>query len=162
MRNKSVHRVEGGEGVIGSQTPPSSLVKSIVSSTGGFQVPPKGADCWAPPPGQNPVKPLVRIWRFMAVMTDIETIKRNKKTIKLQNINQKYMRNKLHWLITFCEIHSLPCTIQGRESIRVWFKFKSNNLCINLACLSVCFYPINVKTAEPIGPNFLWDLAWLQ
>ena len=21
-------------------------------------------------------------------------------------------------------------------------------------CLSVCLYPINVKTAEPIGPNF--------
>ena len=32
------------------------------------------------------------------------------------------------------------------------------NLYINLACLSVslfvCFYPINVKTAEPIGPKF--------
>ena len=25
---------------------------------------------------------------------------------------------------------------------------------INLACLSVCLYPINVKTAEPIGPKF--------
>ncbi len=25
---------------------------------------------------------------------------------------------------------------------------------INLACLSVCLYPINVKTAEPIRPNF--------
>ena len=22
-----------------------------------------------------------------------------------------------------------------------------------------CFYPIHVKTAEPIGPNFLWDLT---
>ena len=32
------------------------------------------------------------------------------------------------------------------------------NLYIDLACLSVCLfvclYPINVKTAEPIGPNF--------
>ena len=28
------------------------------------------------------------------------------------------------------------------------------NLYINLACLSVCLYPINVKTAEPIGPKF--------
>jgi len=27
-------------------------------------------------------------------------------------------------------------------------------LYINLACLSVCLYPINVKTAEPIGPKF--------
>ena len=25
-------------------------------------------------------------------------------------------------------------------------------------CLSVCLYPINVKMAEPIGPNFLWDI----
>ena len=25
---------------------------------------------------------------------------------------------------------------------------------INLACLSVCLYPINVKTAEPIRPKF--------
>ena len=25
---------------------------------------------------------------------------------------------------------------------------------------SVCFYPINVKKAETIGPTFLWDLAW--
>ena len=38
----------------------------------------------------------------------------------------------------------------------------SSNLYINLACLSVflfvclfvCLYPINVKTAEPIGPKF--------
>ena len=33
-------------------------------------------------------------------------------------------------------------------------------------CLSVwgfvCLYPINVKTAEPIGPKFLWDLTWPQ
>ena len=27
-------------------------------------------------------------------------------------------------------------------------------LYINLACLSVRLYPINVKTAEPIGPKF--------
>ena len=26
----------------------------------------------------------------------------------------------------------------------------------------VFLYPINVKTAEPIGPTFLWDLAWPQ
>ena len=26
-----------------------------------------------------------------------------------------------------------------------------NNL---LVCLSVCLYPINIKTAEPIGPKF--------
>ena len=28
------------------------------------------------------------------------------------------------------------------------------HLYINLACLSVCLYPINVKTAEPIRPKF--------
>ena len=28
------------------------------------------------------------------------------------------------------------------------------NLNIYLACLSVCLYPINVKTPEPIGPKF--------
>ena len=33
------------------------------------------------------------------------------------------------------------------------------NLLINLACLSVCLYPKNVKTAEPIGSKFLWDHA---
>ena len=37
------------------------------------------------------------------------------------------------------------------------------NLYINLACLSVCWFVclsvcINVKTAEPIGPNSLWDI----
>ena len=34
---------------------------------------------------------------------------------------------------------------------------QTRNLYINLACLlvclSVCLYPINVKTAEPIGPK---------
>ena len=28
------------------------------------------------------------------------------------------------------------------------------NLYINLACLTVRLYPINVKAAEPIGPKF--------
>ena len=28
------------------------------------------------------------------------------------------------------------------------------HLYINLACLFVCLYPINVKTAEPIRPKF--------
>ena len=35
-------------------------------------------------------------------------------------------------------------------------------LYINLACLSVCLYPINVKTAEPIWPKFLWDITCPQ
>ena len=46
------------------------------------------------------------------------------------------------------------------------FHFRSMHLYINLACLSgclfVCLYPINVKTAEPIGPNFFVgpDITW--
>ena len=28
------------------------------------------------------------------------------------------------------------------------------HLYLNLACLFVCLYPKNIKTAEPIGPNF--------
>ena len=36
-------------------------------------------------------------------------------------------------------------------------------LCINLACLSVCLYPINVKTAEPIMPKFfVGQYTWPQ
>ena len=31
---------------------------------------------------------------------------------------------------------------------------KNYNLYINLACLFVCLYPINVKTDKPIGPKF--------
>ena len=34
------------------------------------------------------------------------------------------------------------------------FNDQIENLNINLAFLSVCLYPINVKTAEPIGPKF--------
>ena len=45
---------------------------------------------------------------------------------------------------------------------RSWYFFCRFNLYIILACLfvwvswclSVCLYPINVKTAEPIGPKF--------
>ena len=28
--------------------------------------------------------------------------------------------------------------------------------------LFVCLYPINVKTVQLIGQNFVWDLTWLQ
>ena len=34
------------------------------------------------------------------------------------------------------------------------FLFLSNKRQNGYACLSVCFYPINVKTAEPIGTKF--------
>ena len=42
-------------------------------------------------------------------------------------------------------------TIQIEDGREAPFK---PSLYINLACLTVRFYPINVKTAEPIGPNF--------
>ena len=32
----------------------------------------------------------------------------------------------------------------------------------NLACLSVCLYPITSKRLNRSGPNFLWDITWPQ
>jgi len=50
------------------------------------------------------------------------------------------------WKIRFCGKDSIPLI----ETVSLLY--------INLACLSwclsVCLYPINVKTAEPIGPKF--------
>ena len=37
--------------------------------------------------------------------------------------------------------------------------YKISDLYINLTCLSVCLYPINVKMAELIGSNFFWDIT---
>ena len=64
--------------------------------------------------------------------------------------------------ICLCKIKSIK-----KVGITSWFKFfifsetlKNYSLYINLylyinlACLFVCLYPINVKTAEPIGPKF--------
>jgi len=46
--------------------------------------------------------------------------------------------------------------IKNVKDIVVFLRFKVVHayLYINLACLSLCLYPINVKTAEPIGPKF--------
>ena len=38
----------------------------------------------------------------------------------------------------------------------------THHLHINLACLSVRLYPINVKRLKRSGPNFVWDLTWPQ
>ena len=47
------------------------------------------------------------------------------------------------------------CLLEVRKD---WREGEARLLYINLACLfvclSVCLYPINVKTAEPIGPKF--------
>ena len=42
----------------------------------------------------------------------------------------------------------------GEGKIKFSSQYIPVNQNINLACLSVCLYPINVKTAEPIGPKF--------
>ena len=52
-----------------------------------------------------------------------------------------------------------------RSITEVNYKEIFQNLYIlSILCLSVwvfvCFYPINVKTAEPIGPNGVRDLIW--
>ena len=46
-------------------------------------------------------------------------------------------------VFTFNSLYLLIPALDMRESLPY----------INLACLSVCLYPINVKTAEPIGPK---------
>ena len=40
------------------------------------------------------------------------------------------------------------------ETLKNYSLYINLYLYINLACLFVCLYPINVKTAEPIGPKF--------
>ena len=74
------------------------------------------------------------------------------------------------WLInSFPICESNPSLVGKKKNFKNFFvtfflrpyllvKLLKINLYINLACLygcmSVCLYPINVKTAEPIGPNF--------
>ena len=66
--------------------------------------------------------------------------------------SQKYSR-----LVTLLNFQILSFVQQGPRT-----NWQADNLYINLACLSVCLsvclfvclYPINVKTAEPIGPKF--------
>ena len=60
------------------------------------------------------------------------------------------------------EIHELTFQSTGAHSANQLITFMEKSeigltgyLSINLACLSVCSYPINVKTAEPIGPKFV-------
>ena len=60
-----------------------------------------------------------------------------------------YLSTKKYKLVSKMEIKGQGvATLQSRQ-----------NLYINLACLSVCLYPINVKTAKPIGQIFLRDIT---
>jgi len=68
------------------------------------------------------------------------------------NLNSSYFKSSLQ---------SHPLWVNPVYLITTWPVLVYNAiymLCINLACLSVCLsvclYPINVKTAEPIGPKF--------
>ena len=55
------------------------------------------------------------------------------------------------FLVKFRNILFFLCRIERCNHI---IRRAVENLNINLACLSVCLYSINVKTAEPIGPKF--------
>jgi len=44
--------------------------------------------------------------------------------------------------------------IHNKKFTETYQFFLGLNLYINLACLSVCLCPINVKTAEQTGPKF--------
>ena len=67
----------------------------------------------------------------------------------LINILDNILVNILNVLVNILNIleNNLVNILNILENILV-------NLYINLACLFVCLYPINVKTAEPIGPKF--------
>ena len=62
---------------------------------------------------------------------------------EIKTANPENIRKLLRFVRSF-----LKCPFLDRSSL--WIL----HLYINLACLSVCLDPINVKTAEPIGPKF--------
>ena len=66
---------------------------------------------------------------------------------KLRAQNKKCLKKQMSWYIknTKCFTHTFSAFLRKMQSI---YKFGLS------VCLSVCFYPINVKTAEPIGPKF--------
>ena len=61
----------------------------------------------------------------------------------------------------FCQGYTWAQQVEDARGLTLSIQSREIYLYINLACLSVCLsvlsvclYPINVKTAEPIGPNF--------
>ena len=103
---------------------------------------------------------------------DTRTIQKRSKMIhKRQKNEPKTMQNdlqdycpKISWwkfmmsINSFSEFKKSLIEIKPRYKRRPLYskfiQFPSCHLYINLAGLSVCLYPINVKTAEPIGPKF--------
>ena len=73
-------------------------------------------------------------------------------TISKINYNEEDPKSCL-----YCNIFT-HIFISNSKSVKNLFIRNVKNLYLNLACLSVwvsvCLYPINVKTAEPIGPKF--------
>ena len=63
---------------------------------------------------------------------------------------------KIREIFVFCLFYNVHK--EHMFTIKIEDGREASYLYINLACLSVCLYPINVKTAEPIRPNFLWDI----
>ena len=103
------------------------------------------------------------------------TLERSKNDLKMiqkrQKNDPKTMQNdlqdycpKISWwkfmmsINSFSEFKKSLIEIKPRYKRRPLYskfiQFPSCHLYINLAGLSVCLYPINVKTAEPIGPKF--------
>ena len=74
------------------------------------------------------------------------------KFLKILKIHEIFCENPRIIFVLFYDVHKENMfTINledGREAP------SKASLYINLACLSVCLYPINVKTAEPIRPEF--------
>ena len=64
---------------------------------------------------------------------------------------------KLHWYLSFFLSRQLYGTSLIASVIYIYVYLYINLACLSgsvLWCLSVCLYPINVKTAEPIRPKF--------
>ena len=77
-----------------------------------------------------------------------------------------FFKNMLKLFLFFSLKHPRPSISVHKKCQPNWssrLAGYTQHLYINLACLSgclfVCLYPINVKTAEPIRPNFLWDIT---
>ena len=72
------------------------------------------------------------------------------KFVKIFKIYEIFCENPRIIFVLFYDVHKEnKFTINlgdGREA--------SSKASVYILCLSVCLYPINVKTAEPIGPKF--------
>ena len=75
------------------------------------------------------------------------------KFLKILKIHEIFCENPRIIFVLFYDVHKENMfTINLEEGRKAPSKA---SLYINLTCLSVCLYPKNVKTAEPIGPKSL-------